>query len=86
MLTTILAQITDTLNSQNVFFMNVGNDNDLIEVSVCANGIRSELEFDGLECGSIGGTPCPLSQSGVVTAISVAGPGVSASINCAILN
>lgn len=82
MLTTRLAQITDTLDGQNIFFMNVGNANDLVEVSVCADGIQSVVAFDAFECGSIGGVPCPLSQSGVVTTISVAGPGVSASITC----
>jgi hypothetical protein len=87
-LTTILAQITDTLNGQDVFFMNVGNANDLVEVSICANGIQSEVDFDAFDdaCGNIGGLPCPLTQSGVITTISVAGPGVSASITCAILN
>ena len=64
--------------------MNVGNANDLVEVSVCANGMQSEVDFDafGGACGNIGGLPCPLTQSGVITAISVAGPGVSASITC----
>jgi hypothetical protein len=89
-LTTILAQITNALNGKDVFFMNVGNANsDLIEVSVCANGIRSVVDFDafgGDVCGNIGGQPCPLTQSGVITTISVAGLGHSASINCAILN
>jgi hypothetical protein len=82
MLTTILAQITGTLNGQDVFFMNVGNANDDVEVSVCASGIQSEVDFEGEACGNIGGLPCPLSQSGVITAISVAGPGVGASITC----
>ncbi|KAF8856247.1 hypothetical protein BDZ45DRAFT_691881 [Acephala macrosclerotiorum] len=72
-----LTQITNTLDGQDVFFMNVGNANDLIEVSVCANGIQSKVDFDAFDdaCGNIGGLPCPLTQSGVITTISVAGPG-----------
>jgi hypothetical protein len=66
--------------------MNVGNANDLVEVSICANGIRSEVDFNDEACGNIGGLPCPLTQPGVITTISVAGPGVSASITCPILN
>jgi hypothetical protein len=69
-----------------VFFINVGNANDRVEVSVCANGIQSEVDFDDEACGNIGGLPCPLTQAGVITTISVAGPGVSASITCGILN
>jgi hypothetical protein len=83
-LTTILAQITDTLNGQDVFFMNVGNANDYVEVAVCANGIPSGVDFEafGGACGNIGGLPCPLAQSGVITTISIAGLGINAAITC----
>ena len=66
--------------------MNISNTSNLVKVFIYTNNIWSKVNFNNQIYKNISGLSCPLTQSRVITVISIINPGNNTFITYIILN